>query len=472
MTKAVNGSQFIYLTLLFIIGITIWYIPIPQGVTERSWHLLAIFIATIFGIVTNPLPMGAISLISIACCVATNTLSLPECLAGFGTETVWLVVFAFFISQGFIKTGLGARCAYFFISKFGHSTLGLSYGLVLAEFLLSPFIPSVTARGGGIIFPIAQSLCKSYSDNDHKGVSTKTSGFLMQVCFQSNVITSSLFLTAMAANPLIVKLAKDLGIEITWISWAIAACVPGIINLILMPLLVYILYAPTIKHSDTAPKLAVKHLKEMGKIKWREWVMLVTFILLIVLWMFGPKVGVSAAATALFGFSILALTNTISFDDILADKGAWHTFIWFATLVMLSEFLSKLGLMSWFSSQIKYFLPQDSSILAIAVVILVYFYTQYLFASVTAHITVFYPTFVIILINLGVPPLIAGLVLGFLSIVCGGITHFSLASAPIFFGANYVKTKSWWYVGGIVSILNLVIWLAVGSAWWKALGLW
>jgi DASS family divalent anion:Na+ symporter len=466
-----SNSSFL-LALTFIIGILVWNMPIPDGINERAWHMFAIFVATIFAVITNPLPMGATSLIAILICVLTKTLSLEECLAGFGSETVWLVVFAFFISLGFIKTGLGARCAYYFISRFGHSTLGLSYGLVLAEFMLSPLIPSVTARGGGIIFPIAKSLCKSYGDESHTGVSARTSAFIMKVCFQSNVITSSMFLTAMAANPLVVKLAADFGADISWLLWAWAALVPGLICLVLMPLFVYILYPPAIKYSDSAPNIALEKLREMGGMTAKELIMLATFFVLIILWVMGAKYGISATTTALVGLSILFITKTINFDDAISDKGAWHTFLWFSTLVMLSGYLSKLGLMSVFGQYIKAMLPQDNKVAAVVILVLVYFYIHYLFASATAHITVLFPTFLFVLVSYGFPPLLSALGLGFLSILSGGITHFSLASAPIFFGANYMKTKTWWYLGFMCSVLYLVVLTIAGSLWWKVIGLW
>lgn len=466
-----TNSAFLMLMILAL-GFAVWNMPVPEGITVRAWHMFAIFIATIAAIITNPLPMGATSLIAILVCVLTGTLSLEECLAGFGSETVWLVVFAFFISLGFIKTGLGSRCAYYFISKLGHSTLGLSYGLMLAELVLSPLIPSVTARGGGIIFPIAKSLCKSYGDESHTGVSSRTSAFIMKVCFQSNVVTSSMFLTAMAANPLVVKLAMDFGADISWLLWAWAACIPGLVCLVLMPLLIYVLYPPTIKHSDSAPTIALEKLKEMGGMSLKELIMLATFFVLIGLWIAGGKYGITAATTALIGLAILFMTKTISFDDAISDKGAWHTFIWFATLVMLSGYLSKLGLMAVFGEYIKTLLPQGNAPLAIAVLILMYFYIHYMFASATAHITVLFPTFLFVLISYGIPATIAALILGFLSILSSGITHFGLASAPIFFGANYMRIKTWWYIGFMCSVLYLLVFSTVGALWWKAIGLW
>ena len=410
--------------------------------------------------------------VSILACILTKTLSLSECLSGFSDSIVWLVVFAFFISNGFIKTGLGSRIAYYVLSKIGHSTLGISYALVVADFVLSPLIPSAPARGGGIIFPIAKSICESFSDHDHPGVSSKNGGFIMSVCNQSAVITSALFITAMAANPLVVKLAEQAGFSISWVDWAIAAIVPGIVSLALMPLVIYYLYPPTIKYSDSAPKIAREKLDAMGRLSVHEIIMMLVFVLLIVLWINGPQLGLAPTTVALLGLSILFVTRVINFEDNLADKGSWHTFIWFATLVMLSDFLSKFGLMTWIGTKLQFLFIGISPINTLIILSLLYFYIHYLFASTTAHITVLLPTFLVLLVNAGVPGALAALILSFLSTLSAGLTHFGLTSSPIFFGAGYMKTKDWWYIGLVTSVLYLLIWVFIGGAWWKLLKLW
>ena len=63
--------------------------------------------------------------------------------------------------QGFQKTGLGERVANMFVAACGKSTLGLAYGLSIAEAVLAPAMPSTTARAGGIFMPIINSLALS-----------------------------------------------------------------------------------------------------------------------------------------------------------------------------------------------------------------------------------------------------------------------------------------------------------------------
>jgi len=472
LNKAKKHKQTLILFIIFGLSSIMWYLPVSEALPENGWHLLIIFTATIVGIILNPLPMGVIALLSVLACVLTNTLSLAECLSGFGDSIVWLIVFAFFISHGFIKTGLGSRIAYYVLSKIGHSTLGISYALVIADFVLSPLIPSASARGGGIIFPIAKSICKSFSDEEHPGISSRNGGFIMSVCAQSTVITSALFVTAMAANPLAIKFAASAGIAISWTDWALAAIVPGIISLAVMPLAVYYLYPPAIRYSNSAPQIAREKLDAMGKISLQEIIMIAVFVILIALWINGSKFGLSPTTVALMGLSILLVTKVINFEDNLADKGAWHTFIWFGTLVMLSDFLSKFGLMTWIGTKLQFLFISSSPINSLIILSLIYFYIHYLFASTTAHISVLLPTFLVLFINAGIPGLIATLILSFLSTLSAGLTHFGLSSTPIFFGAGYMRTKDWWYIGLVTSIIYLLIWGGIGGIWWKLLNLW
>ena len=76
-------------------------------------------------------------------------------------EVIWLIVVAFFFSRGFVKIGLGDRIATCFIKWLGRKTIGLSYGLVLSETLVSPAIPSTTARAGGVFSPVISSVAAS-----------------------------------------------------------------------------------------------------------------------------------------------------------------------------------------------------------------------------------------------------------------------------------------------------------------------
>lgn len=465
--------KLIPLLITAAIGAIIWFIHPPHGLSAQAWHLLAIFVATIVGLIIKPMPMGSVSILALMATVLTQTLTIEQSLSGFQNTTIWLIVIAFFISRGFIKTGLGTRVAYMFVKKFGKRTLSLSYSLIASDLILSPAMPSNTARAGGILLPIIRSLSEAYGSKVGDGTERKVGAFLTKVSFQGDMITSAMFLTAMAANPLAAQIAGDItGKHISWMGWATAAIVPGLLSLILIPLVIYKLYPPEIKETPQAPQMAEKKLKEMGPLKKEEYYMIGVFLLILALWIFGTNLNITATTTAFIGLGALLVTQVLSWSDIKKEEGAWDTLIWFSVLVMMASFLNELGLIPWFSKTMQGAVHGMPWMWTLIILSIVYFYSHYFFASNTAHVSAMYSAFLAVLVAAGAPPVVSALVLGVFSNLFGCITHYSCGPAPVFFGSGYVSQNKWWSLGFIISIIHIVVWLGVGGLWWKVLGLW
>ena len=460
-----------FLACIFL-GLAVWFAPRPAALSAEAWQLFAIFVATILGIILRPLPVGAVALFAAAVLLVTKTMGVKETFAGFGDPVAWLVVYAFFIARGFIKTGLGRRLAFFFVRLLGRHTLGLGYGLVVTDLALAPFIPSVTARAAGILFPILRGLADAFESKPRDPSSRRMASFLTLVTFQGTVITSAMFLTAMAGNPVVARLAADAGIEITWAGWAQAAIVPGLCSLIVMPLVLYFIYPPEIKHTPHAVDMAKNELASMGPMSGQEWSMLATLGVLLTLWAGGGYFGIAAVTTALVGLCILFVAGVLEGKDILKEEAAWGTFVWFSVLMMMAGSLRSMGFTGWFADQMVGFVSGMDWRHGLLALLLVYFYTHYFFASMTAHIYSLYPPFLAVSLGIGAPPMFAALGLAFVSCLCGGLTHYGSSPAPLLFGAGYVSVQDWWRNGAILSILNLTIWVVIGGMWWKLLGLW
>ncbi len=459
----------IRLFISVLLGLAIWLCPVPEGISTQGWHLLAIFISTMLAVILKPFPMSVISLFSLSVATATHTLTLAEALNGFSHEIVWLIVLAFFVARGFISTGLGSRLAYQVMSLLGKNSLGLGYGLVATDLLLAPAIPSVTARIGGIVYPIAKALAEIFTGSSSD---PRMGGFLTATAFQGCVITSAMFLTAMAGNPLLAELAGKQGVEITWASWCIAASVPGLLSLLIVPYVLFKFIAPATRKTPRAKEMAQERLARMGSIKPQEWTMIFVFCLLIVLWVLGPFLEMKATVAALIGVSILLLTGTLRLKDLLEETAAWDTFIWFSVLVTLSGFLNQFGVTAWFGQWVVAQVSGLGWIAGFLIALLIYFYSHYFFASSVAHVGAMFAPFLTVAIGLGTPPGLAALSLIFFSNLFGGLTHYGFGPAPILFGAGYLSVKEWWQVGLLASVVNIAIWLGVGSLWWHFLGIW
>ncbi|WP_333863172.1 anion permease [Sphingobacterium sp.] len=464
--------------ITFVVALILWFIPIPKGVSPEAWHLFAIFAATILGIILKAAPMGTMCMMAIAFTALTQVLapgdagkSISKALTGFGDKVIWLIGISFFIARGFIKTGLGNRIAFLFIRVFGKSSLGLAYGLGLADVCLAPAIPSNTARGGGIIYPIMKSMAISFdSIPDKPETHRKLGSYLTLNSYYMNLIASSMFLTGTASNPMCQKFAANLGIDITWMSWAVAGFVPGLVAFFVVPLVLYKLYPPELKKTGDAPRMAAQKLKEMGPISRNEWLMLLAFFILLALWIFGGSFAIDATTTAFIGLTLLLLTSVLTWEDVKAEKGAWDTIVWFAVLVMMASSLNELGFIGWFSDLIKVQIGDLSWQIAFPVIILVYFFSHYIFASATAHVAAMYAALLGVGVSLGIPPMLLAMMLGFLGSIYGVLTHYGHGPAPVFFGSGYVDLKSWWLRGLEIGIVLLVIYMGVGGLWMKVIG--
>lgn len=460
------------LAIAILLGGAILCLPAPASVRPEAWRLLAIFVGTIAGIVLDALPMGVMALLGLAAAAVTRTVTMSDALAGFSSPVSWLVVMVFFISRGMVKTGLGARIAYHFMRRLGHTTLGLGYSMAATDLVLAPAIPSTTARAGAVVFPIVRSTAEAMGSLPADGTARNLGAYLMLCSFQANSITSAMFFTAMAANPLAAQLAADQHVRITWLGWAAAASVPGLLSLLLLPWILARLYPPAVKQTPGAADIARQELARRGPMTRAEWLMLGTFVLLLGLWIAGARLRVDSTLAALIGLIVLLLTGVLTWRDILEEREAWSTFIWLSILVMMAGSLSRLGLVAALSQHLGGLLGGMGWRPAFLVLAVIYFASRYFFASSTAYLSAMYATFLAVAIAVGTPPLLAALVFAFFSNLSGGLTHYSTGPAPVFFGARYVPVTAWWRLGGLVGAVNLVLWLVIGGLWWRVLGLW
>lgn len=455
------------------IGLAIQATPVPDGVEPAGWSLLAIFVATIAGIIAKPAPMGVVSFIGLTVTAVLGVLTLSEALSGFGNSSIWLIVIAFFIARGFIKTGLGSRIAYLFVKALGRRTIGLAYGLAATDLVLSPAMPSTTARAGGVIFPIMRSLSSAFDSEPGDDSARRMGSYLTNTAMQVNAVTGGMFATAMAANPVIIELATAGEVELSWGSWALAAVVPGLVCLAVLPLVILRLDPPEVRESPEAADLAVAELEAMGPLHRDERLMLGVFGLLLVLWTLGdPLFDMSATVAAMVGLCVLLVTEVLTWDDVKSEKGAWDTLVWFAVLVTMASFLSEFGVVAWFSDIVSGVVDGFGWPLALTVLIAVYVYGHYFFASLTAQVTAMYAAFLAAAIAAGAPPFLAAIGLGVASNLMAGLTHYASGPAPVLFGAGYMPVARWWKVGLVSSLVTMTVFGTVGVAWTKLVGLW
>lgn len=470
-----------------LLTVVVWFLPTPGAlgadglplVADSGMHMLAIFVGTIVALITQPLPTAPVALIGLSTAMITETMPLSgtpaPALAGFSNSTVWLIVAAFFISEGFLLTGLGRRIALHFVRLIGRSSLGLAYGMAATDLILAPATPSNTARAGGVIFPIAKSLSALEGSTPDDDESRKRLGaYLMMTMVLVNTITSAMFITAMAGNPVAVDLAEGLDppIVLSWGKWALAAAVPGLVSLLAVPWIMYRLFPPTLRATPDAPDHARSELAKLGRVSSQEWIMVSTFVLLLGLWVLGDTFDINATASAFVGVTVLLVTKVMSWKDMAANSSAWQTLVFFGVLVGMASYLNTLGVIPWIGQEMSGLVEGRHWLVAFGVLSLTYFYVHYLFASNTAQITAMYAVFLSTSVAAGAPPLFAALALGYIGNLFGALTHYSSGPSALIAGSGYIKISEWVRIALIMSIPVIVIWTTIGGLWMRLIGIW
>ena len=465
------------LAILVAIPVLFFLIPAPEGLSLIAWRLLGIYIATIVGLVIKPYGEPVILLAAVAASAATigNTagaeklVKVGQTLSGYQSGTTWLIFTAFTLSSAFVITGLGKRIAYYMIGWIGNTTLRLGYVTVFLDLLLSPATPSNTARAGGIVFPIINSVAVALGSDPEK--SPKLAGrYLLLNVYMTVKTTSYLFLTAMAPNALALSIMEPvLGFKVNWIEWFLAASVPGLLCLFLIPLICYFIAKPELKHVDNK-NIAKKGLEELGPMSMREKSLAVLFVLALFGWICADFLGVNSTTVALITMVLCIVLNIVSWDDVRKNKAGWDTLIWYGGIIGMSKILENAKFFEWLADTLNKHLDfGDHGMLALVVILILSVSVRYLFASGGAYVAAMIPVFATVGKVAGAPVELLTLGLLFANSYGGSVTHYGGGPGPITFGAGYNDIKSWWTAGFIIAFGSLLVHTTIGFGWWDFL---
>lgn len=471
-----------------VVAIVVALIPAPAGLPQHAWYYFAIFVGVIVGLMFEPLPGGAIGLIGVALVAVLSEYvffspdqlakagfnapraALSWALSGFANTTVWLIFGAFMFALGYEKTGLGRRIALLLVRAMGRKTLTLGYAVTIADLALAPFTPSNTARSGGTIYPVIRNLPALYDSKPNDPSMRRMGSYLMWVAIAATCVTSSMFLTALAPNLLATELVrKTVNIEVAWVDWFIYFAPVGILLLALVPLLVYWIYPPEVKQGAEVPAWAAKELQKMGPLSRREILLGILVVIALVLWIFGGDI-MEATTAAIAVIALMLVLKVVTWDDITANKAAWNTLAWFATLVALADGLTRVGFVKWFAETVAGQLSGVAPWMAVAALLFINFFGHYLFASVTAHVTAMIPVLLAVAstipgVNMHTLALGLCLQLG----IMGIITPFATGPSPVYYGSGYLPAADYWRLGAIFGLIFFAAFLVIGVPWMLAI---
>lgn len=450
------------LPLALTVGISLS--PTPQGLTPQAWHLFALFVGAIVAVITGALPILTAAILALALAVLSGTLAPADAYAGFSHGTILLIVIAFLVARAVMKCGLGQRVAHLVVSRFGGSTLGLVYSIFVVDAVIAPAFPSNTARSG-VLYPLVYSLAETAGAKPGNLERRKLGSLLMYSGIGSLSLSSSLWLTAMAANPMGADIARAFGVRIDFVSWFVASSVPTLTAMLLLPRLLYALLPPEVTATPEAPAKAREALSDLGPLSRQERTVIVVFVSMVALWAAAAPLGVDSTAVAFLGLATLLATHVLTLEDIAKEGEVLATYIWFAALFAISSQLNTLGFTAFVGERLAGAMGGLSWPVAGLALVVTYVLLHYLFVSQTAHLLALLGVFLGVGVSLGVPAGPLAFLLLFATNAFSAITPQGSSANLLFLGPGYLSQSELYRLGAQTTAFVLVIYLVVGAPW-------
>jgi len=449
---------------LVLVAVILWLVSPPDGLTPQAWRLFIVFAAAIASVVTGAFPILTASVLAVAVTVLSGLLTPAKAYAGFANATILLIVLAFLVAKAVIKCGLGTRAGHLIVSVFGRSTLGLSYSIFLVDGIIAPAFPSNTARSG-VLFPLAFSLADAAGAKPGDEGRQRLGRFLMFSGIVSLSLSSALWLTAMAANPLGLEIARRFGVQLAFGSWLIAASLPTLIGMIALPPLLYRIIRPEVTATPEAPAAARRALEALGPLSRQEKIVLVAFAGMVALWAAAATLKLDSTAVAFLGLGTFLAAGVLTLEDIAKEGDVLATFIWFAVLFALSSELNEVGFMGYLGQRLAGGMSGWSSAAAGVALVLAYVLLHYLFVSQTAHLLALFGVFLDVGVKLGVPAPLLAFQLLFATNYFSAITPQGSSANLLFAGSGFLSQSDLYRLGGLTTAFNMALYLIVGTPW-------
>ena len=467
MTARSAADRKLLLTRGAVLALTagLWLSPVPEGIVREAWHLFALFAAAIVSVVIGAFPILTASVLALAAAVLSGTLAPAKAYAGFANATILLIVVAFLVARAVVKCGLGERLGHMVVSVFGRSTLGLGYSIFVVDGVIAPAFPSNTARSG-VLYPLVLSLAEAAGARPGVEGRERVGRFLMFSGIASLTLSSALWFTAMAGNPLGAEIARGYGLEIGFGSWFVASSVPTLVAMALLPLVLYKVIAPEVTATPEAPRAARRALAELGPLRAHEKVVAATFAVMVALW--------ASASTrrARLDRRRVSRPRRPARDrrpharrhregrrrarDLHLVRGALHA----QRAAQRARLHGLPGRAAGRRARAGCRRP-----LAGVLLVVVYVLLHYLFVSQTAHLLALFGVFLDVGVKLGVPVALLAFLLLFATNFFSAITPQAASANLLFAGSGYLSQGELYRLGGLTTAFNLVIYLVVGIPW-------
>lgn len=458
------------LPLALVLFAAIWLTPRPEGLTVEGQKALALFGAIFVLYVTEAMPLAVSSLLVVPAAVFMGVANVNVALGGFASSSTYLILGAFILAAGMVKTRLAERITYMVLARIGCSPKRITFGVMMANIILAFLVPSTTARTA-ILIPVCLGILNLFKSN---GTSKFAVNLLLTLAF-TNMTISAGILTATVPNPLTIDLISRAGGPlISYTDWLVMGFPPALLLTLFTWWFIQKVNTPEKNLAAEGVDAMIRaNLARMGPMSSPEWRALGVFILVVALWATQNLTRFDTTVVCLLGVCLLFLPKfgVLVWDD--ANKGvSWQVVLIAGGGVSLGDILMRTGAAKWMAATVFHTLGLAGAS-ALTVLIIVMFIVQYfhlMFSTTAAMTTALLPIVLALGQTAHIDPRVLALPAG---MIIGGyplLMFYNTLPSILVYGTGKLQVADFPRVGVVICSVACIVYALCAATYWHWLG--
>lgn len=464
-------------------------LPTPAGLPLAGQTMLAILAFAVIVWMTEALEYSASAVVIAALMVFllayAPSVAKPDgpdmgtgaalhlALSGFANSAVALVAAACFIASAMTATGLDRRIALTVLSKVGAKTHHIVIGAMVVGFLLSFIVPSTTARVA-CLMPIMMGFVLAFKV-DRK---SRFAALLVITTAQTASIWNVGIKTAAAQNMVAIGfIEKQLGAQITWGEWFVAAAPFAALMTVALFFIMTRMMEPEMKEIAGGQETIRQQLAELGPMTLNQWKLLAVVLVLLGFWSTEKVLhNFDTTSTTIAAVALMLFPRIGVMDWKQSQKGfPWGTVVLFAVGISVGSALLQTKAAGWLAQLIVSNLGlQMASAFVILMLLSAFLIVIHLgFASATALASTMIPIVISVLTAVQTPGInIVGMTMILQFVVSFGfILPVNAPQNMIAYGTDTFEARDFVRTGIVITLAAVVLLVVFALTYWPWLGL-
>jgi len=450
-----------WLILSFLLSISFFYVPSPEGLTPEGHRTLIIVSVALILIISESIPLPAVAILILIMEVILGVDTADGVASSFMSDAVFFIMGSLMLAVALVNQGLDKRLALFVINVTGNKTWRIVLGFVTISAFLSSFIGEHTVAA--MLLPVALALIRNAGLSTNKA--TRLSTLLLFSIAYGCAIGSIGTPSGGGRNVIMIGYLSEFGMgTISYLDWMKFAYPMLIIEIPIVAAVLWYTFTPEQKIMDSSVRKLKVKVAKTGKLTANQIMAIIIFLFVFFGWIFlSPFIGLGIVA--LSGVFLYLSFGLIEWQDINRNTN-WGVILLFGSAISLGIQMKETGAALWIAEQTLFYLElifQDIGIVRWFVSVIVTGLLTNLLSN-AATVAVLGP----IILDMGGEPIIMGI----MTSIASAFAYLTVVASPtcmIIHSTGLITSGDYFKAGWKLFIISVLLLLIISTFYWPML---